>query len=493
MRIDFNSMQDGFGQVTQKELEELNKAMGTGTPGEAYGNGSFGDMSPIRPQSLERTLRIVTAKQEHLSLWRRIEKKGAGSTVEEFNVLDSYGSDGDPFIVEGGRPQEQNSNYVRQTGLVKFAGTTRGVTLPAQLVNTVGIGDAVAQETQNGTMWLLQQIEKNLFFGDSSKNPLAFDGILAQVLRHVKGKSFETQHIIDMRGKPLTEEILEDAATTINDNYGGALLELYLTNQVHKDFSKLFIGPAGRQRIVDIGSNVRMGQPVRGYAANSANIDFISDKFLKPEGAPKKVNQKNAPSAPSKATAVVKEDTSSRLEAGTYFYFVSSKGSAGESAPVATASVAVTAGQKVEITIPRVLHDDPKLAAKSYKVYRGYYSDPQRAEFMTEFVDSGAGDNQVLVDNGDDIPGTEYCFLIDNDADEVLTFKKLADLMRVPLGLVDTTSKFMILLFGMLQVYNPRRIVVFKNVGKLGVNSNRELYDPSYGAESYGTFKPVHA
>ncbi len=491
--MDFTNLPDGFGQMTQQDLEALVKAMGTGGPGAAYAPGVYGDMSAIQPQSLETTLRVVTAKEEHLSLWKNIGKKGAGGTTEEFNVLDSYGSDGDPFIVEGGRPIERDSNYIRQAGLVKFMGVTRGVTLPAQLVNTVGVGDAVAAETRNGTMWLLQQLNKNLYFGDSSKNPLAIDGVLAQVKKFVIGKPYATQHIIDMRGNPLSEEILEDAATIISDNLGSALLQLYLTNQVHKDFSKLFVGPAGRQRIVDIGSNVRMGQPVRGYAANAANIDFVADRFLKSEGAPKQVSQKDSPAAPATAAAEVKEDSTSKLEAGTYFYFISSKGVSGESAPVSTGAVAVAAGQKVEITIPRVLHGDPKLEAKSYKVYRGYYSDPQRAEFMTEFTDAGAGTNQVLVDNGEDIPGTEYCFLIDNDPDDVLAFKKLADLMRVPLGLVDTTSKFMILLFGMLQVYNPRRIVVFKNVGKLGVNSNRELYDPSYGAESYGTIRPVHA
>ncbi|KAF6569091.1 hypothetical protein G9G53_22650 [Paenibacillus sp. EKM206P] len=491
--MDFTNLQDGFGQMTQADLEALVKAMGTGTPGAAYGEGIYGDMSAIRPQSLETTLRMVTAKEEHLSIWRNIAKKDASSTVEEFNVLDSYGEDGDPFMMDGGRPQERNSHYIRQTGLIKFAGVTRGTSLGAQLVKTVGVGNAVEAEVRNGTMWLLQQINKNIYMGDSAKNPFAFDGILAQVLRHVKGKPFASQHIIDMRGKTISEAILEDGATIIADNWGGTLLQMYMTNQVHKDFSKLFIGPAGRQRIVDIGSNVRMGQPVRGYAANSANIDFMSDRFLKPEGPPKAVGQPESPAAPGTATAAVKEDPASRLEAGTYFYFVSSKGTAGESAPVATGSVAVTAGQKVEITIPRVVHGDPKLAAKTYKVYRGYYSDPERALFMTEFVDAGTGTTQVLVDNGDDIPGCEYAFLIDNDADDVLAFKKLADLMRIPLGLVDTTSKFMIVLAGMVQVYNPRRIVVFKNVGKLGENSNRDLYGPSYGAESYGTFKPVHA
>ncbi len=488
---DLQSLPDGFGQMTQGALEELQKAMGTGTPGAAYGEGLYGDMSAIRPQSLETTLRVVTAKEEHLALWRRIGKKGANSTVEEFNVLDSYGGDGDPFIMEGGRPQERNSNYVRQTALVKFMGVTRGVTMPTQFAQTVGVSDAIAAETKNGTMWLLQQAEKNLFFGDSGKNPLAFDGILAQVKRFVKGKSFEGEHIIDMRGQPLTEAILEDAATIISDNYGSRLLEMYMTNQIAKDFSKLFTGPMGRQRIVDIGSEVRMGQPVRGYAASNANIDFYPDRFLKPEGAPKELSQTGAPAIPASATAEVVNDATSRLDAGTYTYFVSAKGAKGESATVATAATATTSKQKVNITIPRVVNGDPSLSATSYKVYRGVSSDPAKAQFLTEVTDAGSGTTQVLVDNGDNIPGCEYVFLIDNDPEEVLSFKKLADLMRVPLGLMDTTNRFMILLFGMLQIYNPRRIVVFKNVGKQGVNSNRDLYNPSYGAESYGTIKPV--
>ncbi|CAJ1315922.1 hypothetical protein [Paenibacillus nuruki] len=480
-----------LGALTKPEFEQLMKAMGTGTPGPAYGEGLYGDMSAIRPQSLESTLRVVTAKEEHLSLWKSIGKKAAYSTVEEFNVQDSYGNDGDPFIVEGGRPIERNSNYIRQTGLVKFMGVTRGVTMPGQIVTTVGNGDAVTSEVRSGTMWLLQQVEKNLFFGDSSKNPLAFDGILSQVKRFVKGRSYESEHIIDMRGQPLSESILEDAATIISDNMGGSNLELYLTSQVHKDFAKLFTGPAGRQRIINIGAEVTMGQPVDGYASNSGKIIFKNDKFLKPEGAPKTLSQKDSPAIPSSAVVSSADDPNSRLEAGTYFYFISAKGAVGESAPKVTDSIAVPAGQKVSIVIPRVLNGDPKLSATSYKVYRGYKSDPAQAQFMVEVADSGEGVNQTLIDDGSNIPGSQYAFLIDNDADDVLAFKKLADLMRVPLGLVDTTSRFMILMFGMLQVYNPRRIVIFKNVGTLGVNSNREMYAPSYDQPSFGTVKPV--
>ncbi len=113
---------DGFGVSSAQQLEELNKALGTGTEGEAYGD--YNDMSALRPQSLEGTLKVVTAKQEHIKFWKELSKKPAYNTVEEFNVLDSYGGNSSPFFTEGGLPNEEDSNYIRQSQMVKFLGTT---------------------------------------------------------------------------------------------------------------------------------------------------------------------------------------------------------------------------------------------------------------------------------------------------------------------------------------------------------------------------------
>lgn len=481
-----------FGESSVERMEELQKALGTGQDGEAYGNGAYNDMSALRPQSLEGTLKVVAAGQEQIKFWNTIGKKKAFNTVEEFNVLDSYGGNSSPFFVEGGLPNEEDSNYIRQSEMVKFLGTTRVITHPATLVTNT-VGDIVAREQTNGTLWLLQQLERNLYFADSSIDPLAFNGVIAQVRNFVAGKSYESQHIIDMRGQVLDENILEDAATIIADNYGGSKLDLHLTNQVHKDFSKLITGNGGRQRIMMSGNpgDVRLGQPVRGYSANSADIDFMNNIFMKPEGAPKTVSQKGAPAVPTAGAGpiVATADATSKMQAGTYFYFVSAKNSAGESAPlyVGGASVVITAGQNATITINSVVSDP---AAKSYRVYRGYSSDPAKALFAFE-VKAVAGATQTIVDRNFDIPGTDTAVLIDNDPENVLTFKQLAPLMKLPLARISASERFMILLYGMMQVYNPRRIVVFKNIGKLGLNSNKELFNPDYGATSFGTVKPV--
>lgn len=486
----FDDNSGGFAQSTSEELQELQKALGTGQDGEAYGNGAYNDMSALRPQSLEGTLKVVTARQEHIKFWKELSKKPAYNTVEEFNVLDSYGGNSSPFFMEGGLPNEEDSNFIRQSQMVKFLGTTRVITHPATLVRNT-TGDIVAGESERGTLWLLQQLERALYFADSALDSLQFDGLYAQVRNFVSGKTYQNQHIIDMRGAVIDENIMEDAATIIADNYGSGTLQMHMTNQVHKDFSKLITGNGGRQRIMMGGQQeVMLGQPVRGYAANSADINFVNNIFLKPDTAPKDTAQRGAPATPSfpasQLTAVA--DATAKHSAATYYYFVAAKNSNGESAPAALGSIAVTSAQRVDILINRVTSDP---AAKTYRVYRGVTSDPTQALFAFEVKDAGSGTTQTIADRNFDIPGTDMAFLIDMDAENVLTFKQLAPLMKLPLARIAASERFMILLYGMLQVYNPRRIVVFKNVGKLGTNSNRELFNPSYGQTSYGTVKPV--
>lgn len=492
-----NQMEDinGFGMHSSEQfaenMQELNKALGTGGDGEAYGNGAYADMSAIRPQSLESTLKVVTAKEEHIKFWKRIGKKQAFNTVEEFNVLDSYGGDSSPFFVEGGLPGEEDSNFVRQAQYVKFLGTTRTITHPATLVRN-NVGDIVAQQSQAGTLWLLTQLERQLYFADSALDPLSFDGVIAQVRNAVTGKAYQNQHIIDMRGAVIDENTLEDLATIIADNYGGSKLELHMTNQVRKDFSKLYTGTGGRQRVLVDGNpnEITMGQPVRGYEANAGIIDFVGNTFLKPNGAPKAASQKGAPAIPTVGAtpAVGAADTTSKLPAGTYFYFISAKNSAGESASVVTNSVATSAGQRVDITINRVV-SDPK--ALTYKVYRGLTSNPENALFAFEIKDAGTGGTQVIPDRDFDMPGTDTAVLIDNDSENVLCFKQLAPLMKLPLARISASERFMILLYGMMQVYNPRRVVIIKNIGKLGINSNRPLFGAVSDMTSFGTVKPV--
>lgn len=84
-------------------------------------------------------------------MWKRVKKLPAFNTVEEFNQQLEYGTDGYSFTDEGALPEDDSPMYRRQAQLVKFMGTTRSVSHPMQLVNTM-IGNVVDSEIKNGTI-----------------------------------------------------------------------------------------------------------------------------------------------------------------------------------------------------------------------------------------------------------------------------------------------------------------------------------------------------
>lgn len=452
---DFGDNLNGFGQHSQQQVDELNKALGTGTGGEAY--GEFADGSALRPESLEGTLKVVLATDKHVKLWKDIHKLPAYNTVEEYNVIDSYGGDASAFFVEGGLPEEEDANYIRKSGLVKFLGTTRVITHPMTLVRSAH-GDVVARETQNGTMWLLQQLERSMFFGDSAVNGLAFDGILPQIVDHVGAQG---EQIIDLKGKPLSEAMLEEASNVIIENYGSPS-KLYLTPKAHADLSKIMFP---RQRVgLPAPVNGMAGVPLNGFQSNGGTFAFETDVFLRPRGEAPQNGKEGAPASPVWADVdplvADASTTGLGLPAGTYKYQVTAVSTKGESTPNVVKEVVVTGNGQVTIKFNRATSPVP---AKSYRIYRD--NGDGKVLFMAEIADSKTGTEMEYIDRNQDIPGTSTGFLLDLDGTQSMAFKQLAPLMKLPLARISASERFMILLYGMPLVYNPRRNVIFKNIG----------------------------
>lgn len=114
---------NGFGGGSLGDagiLDDLNKAIATG-----YDVANQTGGGALRPQSLESTLKVLTFQDQHVKLWKKINKIPAYSTAEEYNQLQDYGSDSGAFFNEGGLPREEDTTYQRQVALVKFLGTTR--------------------------------------------------------------------------------------------------------------------------------------------------------------------------------------------------------------------------------------------------------------------------------------------------------------------------------------------------------------------------------
>ena len=193
----------GFGNGSMQQIAELQKAMtaGSGSAGVTHGAQTAGALAPLMPESLEATLKVMTYSEKQIKFWRSLFKSQATNTAEEYNRLHQVGTGNSAFIGEGDLPEEEDSTYSREITMVKFLGTTRRVTHVASIVKTAGIQNAIAQETKNGTLWLMRQIEHSLWYGDSSIIPEQWDGFRKLML---DGGSNE----YDKRGAPLTEDVI---------------------------------------------------------------------------------------------------------------------------------------------------------------------------------------------------------------------------------------------------------------------------------------------
>src|SRR5574343_609971 len=160
-----NSIMQGIEQgiVTPDDVENLQKAISAG-----YGYaGKPTDLTyggVIQTESLETTLKSVTFDMKNLKMWPAISVDKAYNLFEQYNRLIAYGSDSAPYIGEGGAPQEEDSTYVRDGQKIVFFGTRRRVSHQLTLVR-VTVGDIVAQQAKEGTMHLLKNVEREMYWG----------------------------------------------------------------------------------------------------------------------------------------------------------------------------------------------------------------------------------------------------------------------------------------------------------------------------------------
>jgi hypothetical protein len=209
----------------------------------------------------------------------------------------------------------------------------------------------------------------------------------------------------------------------------------------------------------------RLGAPLNGYDSNAGSFDFEPDVFLRPRGAAPTSAPDGAPVKPTWAASdAITAGTSSTgvgLKAGTYKYVITAVNDKGESVASAEKSAAATLNQSITLVFNRQT-DAP--APRSYRIYRD--NADGNILFMTEIAQPSEGDTVTYEDRNQDIPGTSKAFLLDLDSDQSLAFKQLAPLMKLPLARISASERFMILLYGMPLIYNPKRNVIFKNVGK---------------------------
>lgn len=474
------------GQTSVQDLDNLNKALQAGSiTGRDTTNLTTASGSPLKVESLEKTLKNVTFTDKQVVFWKNIPKSAAYNTVEEFNQLTSYGQDRGGFQNEGALPNTEDSTYVRRAQLVKFLGVVKEVTHPMTLVNTM-VGDIIKREIENGTLWILRKLDRALFIGDSSLIPQEFNGLYTQ---HAANDQFtsldqyqQSNVVVDMRGASLTEAAIENAANGLLQNFGVGT-DLYAPPKVLSDFVKNFYG----NKFVPVnGSGITgatMGQNVQKFASQFGEINLNYDIFQNP--APPKTSatgatSTQAPAAPTAdgvapAAAVAPTLASSLFvtaDAGNYVYAVSAVNSYGESAlTVLGTPVTVAAGGAVDLKFTNTNSANQSVGFVIYRSLKGGVVSASTLLYPIFTINTtqlAAGyDNaaaNLCRDNNRYIPNCYQAMLVQND-NQVIEFKQLAPLMKMDLAITAPSFRFMMLMYGTPFLYAPGKLVRFINVG----------------------------
>lgn len=493
MSVGLNSYLDGNeGVSSQGELAELQKAIAAGEITGRETTDSLTDSgAPLKVESLENTLKVITWKENDVVLWKKVPKLPAYNTVEEYNQLVSYGDDGlGAFNNEGELPMEADSVYARRAQLVKFMGVTGAVTHPMQLVTTM-IGDVLQREIQNKIQWLLHKADVALAYADSNVVPQQFNGFYQQhatgvvnnqldsALTPVQYQAYlDSNNVVDLGGSRLSEDAIETAGLGIIENYGYGDT-LMAPPEVLSNFVKAFHESKLIQPNTAALTDGVMGQRVRSFMSQFGEIGLEYDKFLK-ASRPRlpgsgKQNPK-APDAPGVPTVgiVGGEGFFPNGTAADYLYAVAAVNRYGEGDLVpGTGAITVGAdvGDALDITFTPgsgtypptgyVIYLSEPGGTRYYPIHR--FSAAQHA---AGWNGAGAGAARVKYQIW---PNTESAFLIENDI-QIWSFKQLAPLMKMDLAVLEPARRFMVLLYGTPQLYAPKKMVKFINIGNKPVS-----------------------
>jgi hypothetical protein len=279
-------------------------------------------------------------------------------------------------------------------------------------------------------------------------------------------------NIIDLRGKPLSEDVLTDGALTVQDapNYGTPT-HLYLNPKTKSDLVKTFF-PKERYDLFQKTSNGMIGLDIKGYTSPAGDVLLEPDVFITDGGGPTAAvgDAAKRPSAFTVSTGPsTGADAASQFEAddlGDYFYKVQAVNRYGRSAAqdlVAgpTAVTLATAGHKITwgLTPGAIVPD-------YWEVFRSVKDGASGTErLILRIPHTTAAAEETLEDFNANLPGTTSAFLFQQNL-ENMSFKQLAPMVKIPLATIDSSIRWMQLIYGVPTLYTPGKNVLYVNVGR---------------------------
>ncbi len=420
------------------------------------------DAGALRREILDDQITMLTWTQDDLIFYREISRRPAQSTVQKYDVYLRHGNVGHSrFVREIGVAPVSDPNIRQKTVEMKYVSDTKNLSIASTLVNN--IQDPMQILTEDAIAVVAKTIEWASFYGDSSLTAdptgqgLEFDGL---------AKLIDKGNVIDAKGEPLTETLLNRSAVLIGKSFGTAT-DAYMPIGVHADFVNSVLGRQ-MQLMQDNSGNVNAGFNVQGFYSSRGFIKLHGSTVMENELILNEDLQPlpNAPQ-PAKVEAEVETDKKGlftdehdRAEL-TYKVVVSSDDAQSAPSEAVTATVNnATDGVKLEISVNAMYQQQPQFVS----IYRqgrktGDFYLIKRVG-MKEVNEEG---KLVFYDLNETIPETTDVF-VGEMSPQVLHLFELLPMMKLPLAQINASVTFAVLWYGALALRAPKKWVRIKNV-----------------------------
>lgn len=455
--------------MTENPIESIRKALSIGYDVDP---ATMTDGTAFRLESLEPDLKNLVFNQQSTVMANDLlaSKKIAASTVEQYSTIDDI-SEAFTYL-EGGLPPQEDDTYSRRFEQIKYIGAVGQVTnVIQQAKNMVS---AMERENKSKLLAIMRKLNVLSYFGDKTLVSTEFNGFFKAVESFDSGSLVES-NIIDLRGYRPTLEKFNQGVQVIQSVSGYTdKLRLYLSINSRYEYKNQLL--ANKQYFVNGGLNSQ----VQGVEGNKLIYDggeapMRPDMFLNPRKFPRMaggsfiVTGDTPPATPTITSVTPTADATSQLDAGTYDYAIVAVNKFGQksvpSVVAATQDVAVAAGEKVVFVVADSGTSPASAVATAFEVYRRASTKTADTDYRYLFT-AAIG---TASDTGAWLPDTSCMFLIEWDQDQVCAYHQLMDVMRFPLANVADSVRWLLRMYGALLVYNPKRVVIFKNAGSTPV------------------------
>lgn len=447
---------------------------------------SAGSLSPLIPQSIENVLASATHTMNEIVLWKNIPKVNVSQNLHEYVVIKDHGFDVDPFIGEGGGSESEfatnASSYERKSVKIKYMAERRQVSDVASLIGLIGDNrQAIAEETERGTLSLMRKVEKQIWHGDEDINSLAFNGIIKQVERtgarnnDGSGADF-SKFQYDLEGKAPTPLLLQEILGEIYSapNYGRPDT-IYVEPRIHAELIKQATehGRHDQFMVQQQSSGLTFGAAQLSIMAPYGAVPVVAAPFLfKSEALPLGGFGAGKPATPAfvagnDATAAASAKSKFKAaDAGVYKYAIVAVNSKGFSESLKSSAVTVAAGDKVSMAVAQ----DNNVTY--YRIYRtamvavGQTPDDITFKLIAEVpaAELQAQGGKTFSDFNITRHNCSHIVFAQHDGN-IMEFARLLDFIRRPLAEVSAVKPFLLMLFGSPIVKVPSKMFVVRNAG----------------------------